>query len=123
MAQDTNLPITNPGDNFDQRVQDYFANYISAPIELTDQEYEAVKGFFIARTNSEEAAASLTAAVIEAANNLNLFVLDVLDQFSNTTDLKSAVPTFLNMSRRGTTLLGYEANITPNENIARQVEA
>jgi len=123
MAQDTNLPITNPGDNFDQRVQDYFANYISAPIELTDQEYEAVKSFFIARTNSEESAASLTAAVIEAANNLNLFVLDVLDQFSNTADLKSAVPTFLNMSRRGTTLLGYEANITPNENIARQVEA
>jgi len=27
------------------------------------------------------------------------------------------------MSRSGRSLLGYEANITPNENIARQVSA
>ena len=123
MAQDTNLPLKNPGDDFDLRVQDYFVNYINAPIQLTDNEYEAAKAFFIARTNTVEAAAALTAAVIEAANNLNVFIVDILDEFANSADLKSAVPTFLNMSRRGTTLLGYEANIQPSENIKRQVEA
>ena len=123
MAQETNLPIVNPADSFDQRVQDYFTNYFTAPIKMTDQEYEAAKAFFVARTNSEAAAASLTAATIQAANELDLFILDVIAQFETTTDLKSAIPTFLNMSRSGRSLLGYEANITPNENIARQVEA
>ena len=123
MAQATNLPIVNPADSFDQRVQDYFTNYFTAPIKMTDQEYEAAKSFFVARTNNEQAAAALTAATVQAANELDLFILDVIKQFETTADLKSAVPTFLNMSRSGRSLLGYEANITPNENIARQVSA
>jgi hypothetical protein len=123
MAQETNLPIVNPADSFDQRVQDYFTNYFTAPIKMTDQEYEAAKAFFVARTNNEAAAAALTAATVQAANELNLFIVDVIQQFEQTTDLKSAIPTFLNMSRRGSSLLGYEANITPNENTARQVSA
>ena len=123
MAQETNLPIVNPADSFDQRVQDYFTNYFTAPIKMTDQEYEAAKSFFVARTNNEQAAAALTAATIQAANELDLFILDVIAQFETTTDLKSAIPTFLNMSRSGRSLLGYEANITPNENTARQVSA
>lgn len=123
MAQNTNLPIVNPADSFDQRVQDYFTNYFTAPIKMTDQEYEAAKSFFVARTNNEQAAAALTAATIQAANELDLFILDVIAQFETTTDLKSAIPTFLNMSRSGRSLLGYEANITPNENTARQVSA
>ena len=123
MAQETNLPIVNPADNFDQRVQDYFTNYFTVPIKMTDQEYEAAKSFFVARTNNEQAAAALTAAVVQAANELDLFILDIIAQFETTTDLKSAIPTFLNMSRSGRSLLGYEANITANENTARQVEA
>ena len=50
-------------------------------------------------------------------------ILDVLKQFENSEDLKSAVPTFLNLSRRSTSLLGYEADIEPTENMKRQVEA
>lgn len=123
MAQETNLPIVNPADSFDQRVQDYFTNYFTVPVKMTDQEYEAAKSFFVARTNNEAAAAALTAATVQAANELNLFIIDVIKQFEQTADLKSAIPTFLNMSRSGRSLLGYEANITPNENIARQVSA
>ena len=123
MAQNTNLPIVNPADSFDQRVQDYFTNYFTAPIKMTDQEYEAAKSFFVARTNNEQAAAALTAATVQAANELGLFIVDIIKEFESTADLKSAVPTFLNMSRSGRSLLGYEANITPNENIARQVSA
>ena len=123
MSQVTNLPLVNPADNFDQRVQDYFVNYFNDDIVMTDNEYEAAKAFFIARTNSEEAAAALTAAPIEGANRLNVYILDILQQFENSEDLKSAVPTFLNLSRRSTSLLGYEANIEPTENMKRQVEA
>jgi hypothetical protein len=123
MSQATNLPIVSPADSFDQRVQDYFTNYFSAQISMTDMEYEAAKSFFVARTNNEDAAAALTAAVIQASNELNINIVDIIKEFEQSSDLKSAVPTFLNLSRRTTSLLGYEANITPNENIARQVSA
>lgn len=122
MAQDTNLPLIKPEDNFDQRVQDYFTNYFSNQISMTDMEYEAAKSFFVARTSNTDAAAALTAATIEAANELNTGIIDIIKQFE-VSDLKSAVPTFLNLSRRSSSLLGYEQNITPNENIARQVES
>jgi vancomycin permeability regulator SanA len=123
MAQDTNLPLVQPADNFDQRVQDYFTNYFTNTISMTDMEYEAAKSFFVARTENTDAAAALTAATIEAANELNVSILDIIQQFEGVADLKSAVPTFLNLSRRSSSLLGYEQNITPNENIARQIEA
>ena len=32
MAQDTNLPIVNPADNFDQRVQDYLLTTLLLPL-------------------------------------------------------------------------------------------
>tara|TARA_R110001592_G_scaffold26126_2_gene98262 strand:- start:86 stop:457 length:372 start_codon:yes stop_codon:yes gene_type:complete len=123
MAQDTNLPIINPADNFDQRVQDYFTNYFTNQISMTDNEYEATKSFFVARTKNNDAAAALTAAVIEAANELNVNIVDIIEEFKTAGDLKSSIPTFLNLSRRTTSLLGYEQNIKPNENVARQVEA
>ena len=90
---------------------------------MTDMEYEAAKSFFVARTNNEDAAAALTAAVIQAANELNIYIVDIIKEFEQASDLKSAIPTFLNLSRRTSSLLGYEADITPNENIARQVSA
>ena len=113
MSQNTNLPIVNPADNFDQRVQDYFTNYFTTPISMTDMEYEAAKSFFVARTNNEDAAAALTAAVIQAANELNIYIVDIIKEFEQAGDLKSAIPTFLNLSRRTSSLLGYEADITP----------
>lgn len=123
MSQNTNLPLVDPADNIDQRVQDYFVNYFTQPIKMTDQEYSLAKSFFKARTNNEEAAAALTAAVIQAANELNIYIVDIIKEFEQTGDLKSAIPTFLNLSRSSRSLLGYEANIQPNENITRQVEA
>ena len=84
--------------------------------------YKREKNGGVARTKNTDAAAALTAATIQAANELNTPILDILSEFENA-DLKSAIPTFLNLSRRSTSLLGYEKNIKPNENIARQVEA
>ena len=122
-GQKTNLPLRDPSASFDQRVQDYFNNYFTTPVNVTAQEFDVAKSFFINRTGNEQAAAALTAAVILAANELNVKIVDIIEEFKNAGDLKSAIPTFLNLSRRSSSLLGYEANIEPNENIARQVEA
>ena len=122
-GQKTNLPLRDPSASFDQRVQDYFNNYFTTPVNVTAQEFDVAKSFFINRTGNEQAAAALTAAVILAANELNVKIVDIIEEFKNAGDLKSAIPTFLNLSRRSSSLLVFEANIEPNENIARQVEA
>ena len=68
MNQKTNLPLIDPTSGFDAQVQEYFANYFKQQPSISDAEYSRAKSFFLERTNGNvEAAAALTAAVIEAA--------------------------------------------------------
>ena len=53
MAQETNLPLVNPKDNFDQRVQDYFTNYFAITISMTDNEFEASPNGFLCTMNKK----------------------------------------------------------------------
>jgi len=119
-TQSTNLPLTNPSDDTDLRVNEYFETYFSPAITLNQNDYELAKGFFLARTNNVEATAALTSAVINVANELGLYLPDVISQFEATNNLKAAIPMFLNMSRRGTSLLGYTQSLTASENTRRQ---
>ena len=122
MSQDTNLQIINPNDNFDLQVQEYFANYFKTQPSISDAEYSRAKAFFLERTDgNEQAAAALTAAIIEAAITIDTYVNDVLDKFEKEQDLKKIIPLFLNLSRRGSSLLGYVNNITPSPVMTSQL--
>jgi hypothetical protein len=115
MSQDTNLPIINPTDNFDLQVQEYFANYFKTQPSISDAEYSRAKAFFLDMTDgNEQAAAALTAATIEAAITIDTYINDVIDKFEKEQDLKKVIPLFLNLSRCGSSLLGYVNNITPS---------
>lgn len=120
--QDTGLPITNPTDSIDVRVNEYFANYFQTNPQVDENQYEQVKSFFDNITSNDEATAALTAAIIQVADDLEIYVQDILEQFSQTTDLKTAIPYLLNLSRRGSSLLGYETGWNQSPNIKRQVE-
>jgi hypothetical protein len=53
-----------------------------------------------------------------------LFLIDVIEEFNKTTDIKTALPLYLNSSRRGSSLLGYvnpDRGTSPNT--LRQVDA
>jgi hypothetical protein len=125
MAQETNLPVINVQDNFDERVRSYFEDYFKLPFKLNQGEYDTAKAFFLQKTSgNESAAAALTAACIDTANRLNLFLIDVIEEFNKTTDIKTALPLYLNSSRRGSSLLGYvnpDRGTSPNT--LRQVDA
>ena len=89
MNQKTNLPLIDPTSGFDAQVQEYFANYFKQQPSISDAEYSRAKSFFLERTNGNvEAAAALTAAVIEAAITIDTYVNDVLDKFEGEKDLK-----------------------------------
>ena len=120
-TQDTSLPLTNPQDDIDLRVGEYFETYFSTPATFTDNDYELVKSFFVARTDNTNAAAALTAAVLNATSELGLYVADIIEQFKNSSNLTTAVPLFLNLTRTGTSLLGYINESKVPENIKRQI--
>ena len=120
-TQDTSLPLTNPRDDVDLKVREYFATYFSTPVTFTDNEYDLVKSFFVERTNNADAAAALTAGILNAVDELDLYPSDIIEQFKNSDDFTTAIPLFLNLTRKGTSLLGYINERKVPANIKRQI--
>ena len=120
-TQNTALPIISTSDNIDLRVNEYFTTQFSPKGKFTDNDYELVKGFCVRRTSNDEAAASLTAAILNAVNELGLYASDVINKFENS-DTKVTVPLLLNASRKGTSLLGYINDKTPPATVQQQVK-
>ena len=120
-TQNTALPLTNPQDNIDQRVSEYFTTQFSPRGKFTDSDYELVKSFCVNRTSSADAAASLIAAILNATNELQLYAADIIDKFENS-DTKVTIPLLLNASRKGTSLLGYVNDKTPPPTVQQQVK-
>jgi|TARA_B110000495_G_C22746254_1_gene437398 hypothetical protein len=120
-TQNTALPIIRSTDNIDIRVNEFFTTQFSPPGKFTDNDYELVKSFCVNRTSNEETAASLTAAILNAVNELELYAADVIDKFENS-DTKVTIPLLLNASRKGTSLLGYVNDKTPPPTVQQQVK-
>lgn len=120
-TQNTALPIIRSTDNIDIRVNEFFTTQFSPLGKFTDNDYELVKSFCVNRTSNEEAAASLTAAILNAVNELQLYAADVIDKFENS-DTKITIPLLLNASRKGTSLLGYVNDKTPPPTVQQQVK-
>jgi len=120
-TQNTALPIISTSDNIDLRVNEYFTTQFSPKGKFTDNDYELVKSFCVRRTSNDEAAASLTAAILNAVNELGLYASDVINKFENS-DTKVTVPLLLNASRKGTSLLGYINDKTPPATVQQQVK-
>jgi len=120
-TQNTALPITSTSDNIDLRVNEYFTTQFSPKGKFTDNDYELVKSFCVRRTSNDEAAASLTAAILNAVNELGLYASDVINKFENS-DTKVTVPLLLNAGRKGTSLLGFINDKTPPATVQQQVK-
>ena len=117
--QTTNLPARTFEDDVDVKINDYFTNYYKIRPKVTDNEYDYVKSYFMERTGNTQATAALASAVIITANDLNMPVIEIVQNFTNSS-FKQSIPMFLNMSRRGSSLLGYLQQLQPSENISRQ---
>lgn len=120
-TQPTNLPLTNPQDNVDFKTNQYFSNYFKTDPKFSQNEYELVKSFFYEQTQNEDATAALTAAVLQTASDTGTFVADVIQKFKKSSTLAEDIPAFLNLSRRGTSLLGHIRGLSPSANTQRQI--
>ena len=73
------------------------------------------------KTNNAAAAAALTAGILNAVDELDLYPSDIIEQFKNSSDFTTEIPLFLNLTRKGTSLLGYINERKVPANIKRQI--
>lgn len=107
MAQDTSLPLININDDIDKKVNDFFESYFFPNAKINENDYELVKSFCVNRTTNTNSAAALTAAIVNVINELDLYAVDVIEQFKSNSD-PTTIALFLNLSRKGVSLLGHK---------------
>ena len=122
MSVDTSLPVTNPKDDVDEYVRQYFSEYFSENHVVDENDFELVKSFFMTKTDnpSNPSVAANTVAVLLAADQLNIYPSDIIQRI-DTPDYKKTFALILNLTRQGTSLIGYEDATAPGDENNRQV--
>jgi len=121
MALDTSQVLVTIDDDIDELVRQYFTNYFSKPLNVDQNEYEQVKTFFQQRTinPSNPSIASNTVAVLLAADELGIYPSDIIQRIGNS-DYQKTFSLILNLTRKGTSLIGYEQPRVPSKEMLRQ---
>lgn len=124
MTLDTSQVLVTIDDDIDELVRQYFTNYFSKPLNVDQNEYEQVKTFFQQRTvnPSNPSIASNTVAVLLAADELGIYPSDIIQRIGNA-DYQKTFSLILNLTRKGTSLIGYEQSRVPSKEILRQATA
>lgn len=113
----SNLPLIGPNKPNDVKVADYVKGLYDKSFPVSGDEYDAVRAFFLRRTNGDKTAAeALTASILTIAYNRNIRPLAIIDEFKNYTDnvtFTAALIGLINSERRNTSRLGFAT--TPNQ--------
>lgn len=105
----------------DQVFDQYNSNNVIAP---TTNEFDAVKGFFLRKTNNDrDVADGLTDTIIQVAQYHGIDVMSLLDQLKDygMNEIQQAVVSLINQTRGNTSILGFNKNKAPNPSVARNV--
>ena len=123
MAIDTSVPIVNPDNSIDEKVKQYFTEYYGDILTVNPSEYDIVKGFFRSRDITginDDAVAANTVAVLMAANNLGIYPQEIIEKMGDE-NYQQTLGLIFNLSRSGTSLIGYKTTVEPSAENKRQV--
>tara|TARA_R110000868_G_scaffold386767_3_gene655182 strand:+ start:210 stop:587 length:378 start_codon:yes stop_codon:yes gene_type:complete len=123
MAINTSVPIINPDDQIDEKVRQYFTEYYSETITVNPSEYDAVKGFFKEKDisgNNDDAVAANTVALLISAKKMGVYPQEIIEKMHNS-DYQKTLGLIFNLSRSGTSLIGYKTTVEPSAENKRQV--
>jgi hypothetical protein len=91
--------------------QVFFNGYFSQPLQVSDDVWGQVYGYFLTLTNSTDAASALAQSIITLSYNNNLNPLDLLKKFQENPDsssVKNLLVSFFNSAKGATSKLGYK---------------
>lgn len=119
----TNLPKKDISTN---KTGEFFDVYNTTRSEtlVPSNEYDAVRGFFMRKTNDNKTvSAGLTDTVMQIANLHNVAPMDIIQEFNEyaVTDIQQALVSLINQTRANTSILGFNKNKTPSVSAARNI--
>lgn len=119
----TNLPKKDISTN---KTGEFFDVYNTPKSEtlVPSNEYDAVRGFFMRKTNDNKTvSAGLTDTVMQIANLHNVAPMDIIQEFNEyaVTDIQQALVSLINQTRANTSILGFNKNKTPSVTAARNI--
>lgn len=115
----TNLPI-----NDIEETLKYFGTIYDSPINVSQNQVDALYAFFISRTENEDTALALVHTVIVTAVGAKINPMIMLDRFKNAGDgfdLNRQLAAFLNQTRNNTSMLGVKNVPKVNNHISRTI--
>ena len=115
-----NIPNTNTNPS-----QNFFNGYYSQPIQVSDDVWTQVYGYFYNITNNVEAANALAQSLLTLTYNNKLNPLDLVQQFQknpNNSDVKTLLISFFNNIKGSTSKLGYKKVNYVAPNISKNIK-
>ena len=119
----TNLPIKD-----ENRTQEVFEvqDTPRADTNVPVNEYEAINGFFLRKTNNRrDVADGLTDAVMQIANLHNAQPMGLIDELElndlELSDIQKIIISMINQTRNNTSILGFDSKKTANPSAVRNI--
>ena len=119
----TNLPKKETTTN---KTGEFFDVYNTSRTDtvVPANEFDAVRGFFMRKTNDNETVSEgLTDTVMQIANLHNVSPMDIITEFEEyaVTEIQQSLVSLINQTRANTSILGFNKNKTPSVPAARNI--
>ena len=114
----SNLPASSA-----DATRDLFENMFNQRVAISENEFNAIIGYFQKKTPNKEAANALALAVIQGSVEQNLPPMEILDQFKKLPQdqIDTYLAYFLNLSRYPTSLVGLSNIPTVSKYVSRSI--
>ena len=106
------------------KTQDFFNGYFNQTISIDSAEQQAVKSFFLSKTDNDESTANtMTDSLFEIAYNSGYNVMELVDALRSETinDIQKNLIAIINNYRVKTSVLGFANSRTSNPNVLRNI--
>jgi hypothetical protein len=102
----------------------FFNGHYNANVTISTTEHQAVKSFFLEKTNNNVSAANtLTDSLFEISQQQNLNVMELIDALRTESidNVQISLITLINQARKKTSVLGFSNSRIANPTVLRNI--
>ena len=117
---------TNVSQTVDKKLQTrkFFNGHYVQSLNINSSEHQAVKSFFLEKTNNDnDSANTLTDTIFEIGAMEDANVMELIDKLRGDTidDIQLTLITMINQNRKQTSILGFTTSRVPNPSVVRNI--
>jgi hypothetical protein len=117
---------TNVSQTVDKKLETrkFFNGHYVQSLNINSSEHQAVKSFFLEKTNNDnDSANTLTDTIFEIGAMEDANVMELIDKLRGDTidDIQLTLITMINQNRKQTSILGFTTSRVPNPSVVRNI--